>query len=400
MKTFSLANLPLGGKITLVREDYNVLLEKGKVLDNSRIKFSLPTIKFLLRKNCKIVLATHLGRPEGKAVPGLRTDCLAEELERLLGRQVIKLGGCFGKEIKKKIKEAKSKQIFLLENLRFYKEEEQNDKAFAASLAELADFYVNDAFSVSHRGHASVEAITRFLPAAPGLLMAEEIKQLSKALHPEKPLVWVFGGAKLDKVELINQALKKADFILVGGALAFSFLKANGFLVGKSKVDEESVKAAKEILKRDKRGKIILPVDAVVASDLKSKARIVRIDRIKEEEAAFDIGPETVKLFESYLKKAKTIVWNGPLGYFEKKPFEQATKNLGVFISRLKATKIIGGGETSAAIYQFKLAKKMTYVSMSGGAALEFLSGKKLPGIKALEMNYKKFGERMYFKES
>lgn len=387
MKLFSIMDLDLKDKTVLVRVDYNVPLKKNKITDNSRIKASLPTIRHLLKNNCKIILATHLGRPEGKFVKGLKTDLLAKELKKLLPRSMIeKLDDCIGKEIKARIEKAKQKRIFILENLRFYKEEEHDDLAFAHSLAELAEIYINDAFGVSHRKHASVHAITRSLPSAAGLLMLNEIENLSKALHPRKPFTWIIGGAKLDKIKLIEQALEKANHVLIGGALMFSFLKAKGYNVGMSKVDTSSVRTAKRLLKLHPR-KISLPLDAVVASDVKSKAAVVPVNKISTGKIGLDIGPLTIKFWKVVLKHSHTAVWNGPLGYFEVKRFQQGTKEIAGILSQLKAATIIGGGETSEAVKQFGLEKKMTHVSTGGGASLEFLSGKKLPGIKALEEN-------------
>ncbi|MFH1682800.1 MAG: phosphoglycerate kinase [Candidatus Woesearchaeota archaeon] len=391
MKLFSMVDLALNGRTILVRVDYNVPLKNNRVADNNKIKASLPTIKYLLKNNCKIVLTTHLGRPNGKFIKGLKTDVLAKELKRLLPKiKIKKLDDCIGKEIKTEIEKGKPKQIFLLENLRFYKGEEQDDLAFAHSLAELAEVYVNDAFAVSHRKHASVHAITKSLPSAAGLLMLDEIENLSKALHPKKPFTWIIGGAKLDKIDLMEKALEKANHVLIGGALMFSFLKAKGYNIGMSKVDVNSVRLAKKILKKHPR-KIVLPLDVVIAADLKGKTAVVPVNKIPTNKIGFDIGPLTVRLWRIVLKHSHTVVWNGPLGYFEVKKFQQGTKEIAKILSGLKAVTIIGGGETSEAVEKFRLANKMTHVSTGGGASLEFLSGKKLPGIEALEENKKKF---------
>jgi len=277
--------------------------------------------------------------------------------------------------------------------LRFYKEEEDNDTTFAHSLANLADIYVNNAFGVSHRKHASVDAITRFLPAIPGFLIETEVSNLNKALSPKKPLIWIFGGAKLDKIKLVKQALKKADYILIGGALCFSFLKAKGISVGLSKVDGTSVNVAKKILMSKNVKKIILPVDFVVTKkfSMSAKTDVVDYNGIKIDEMALDLGTKTIDLFKHYLKKAHTIVWNGPLGYFEWAKFAVATKEIGRFLGKLTATSICGGGETAEAIKKFHLEHNVTHLSTGGGAALAYLSGEKLPGLIALGKNYKKF---------
>jgi 3-phosphoglycerate kinase len=348
-KLFSLRDLPLKDKTVLVRVDYNIPLKKGKVKDNTKIKASLPTIKYLLRNNCKIILATHLGRPKGKKISALKTNSLARLLKRLLpGKKIVKLNGCVEKGIKKRIEDGKNKEIFLLENLRFYKGEKENSLVFARSLANLADFYVNNAFAVSHRKHASVHAITKFIPSCMGLLMEKEISQLSKILKPKKPLIWILGGIKKDKTSVLKYLLIKADYVLVGSGL-YPFLK------------------------NKKHKKIVLPVDL----NLKK-----------------DIGSETINLYKIYLMKAKTIIWNGPLGKFEERKFAKGSKIIAGFIAKLKAVSIIGGGETSEMINKFGLSKKMTWVSTGGGASLEFLLGKKLQGVKALEKNYKKFKKK------
>ena len=395
-KIFSLTDLHLKNKTVLVRVDYNVPLYKGKIKDDDKIKLSLPTINYLLQKNCKIILATHLGRPKGKVITKLKVNVLARELKKLLPKEkIIKLNDCIGSDIKQKIEKGKLKEIFLLENLRFYREEKDNDFAFAHSLANLADLYINDAFGASHRKHASLDVVAKFIPGGVGFLMENEIAQLSKILKPKKPLIWIIGGAKLDKIDLIEKALKKADYILMGGALAFSFLKAQGFHVGMTRTDSTSIRLAKKILKKKTARKIILPVDAVVAAHSYTKSKIVAANQISTSQSAFDIGPKTVELFKERLKSSKTIVWNGPLGYFEVKPFDKSSKAIANYISKLKTVKVIGGGETSEMIRSLKLYQKMTHVSTGGGASLEFLSGQKLAGIKALERNYQMFRKKL-----
>ncbi len=391
---FTLSQFPIEHKTVLLRVDYNVPLERGKVKDNTRIKESLPTIEFLLAKRCKIVLATHLGRPEGKIVPEFKLKLVAPELQKVLPRQhIIPLSDCIGADIRKKIQQGKPKDIFLLENLRFYKEEEENNPIFAHSLASLAEVYVNDAFSNCHRKHASMDTITQFLPSLPGLLVEKEIHYLSKARHPERPAIWILGGAKLDKIELINQALQKADYILIGGALAFPFIRAKSIPVGRSKCDSVSVGLAKKILSGKSGKKIILPVDFVAAENffLPAKTEVVAYNHLTSTQLGLDLGPETVQLFKSYLRKAKTIVWNGPLGYYEWAKYATATKEIGRYLGHLTATSIVGGGETADALHKFRLEHKATHVSTGGGASLAFLSGQELPALKALEENWKKW---------
>lgn len=394
MKRFTLANFPLKYKTIFLRVDYNVPLKNGQVEDNSKIRASLPTIKYLLQQNCKIIIGTHWGRPEGRIVPELKVDPLAKELRRLLPKVTItKLDDSIGKEIKEIITAGKPQEIFLLENLRFYEEEEKNDLAFAHSLADLAEVYVNDAFAVAHRKHASVQAITNFLPSLGGILLETEIIQLSKALLPKRPAVWIIGGAKLKKIDFIGKTLDNADILLIGGALAFAFLKAQKIPIGMSKTDHQSVVAAKKILKTKEAKKIILPVDFLAAKSPSPQAATtaVKYNQIKDTQIGLDIGPETIKLFQRQLRQAQTIVWNGPLGYFELAPFSIGTREIGRFISKLTATTICGGGETVEAIRKFHLQDKITHLSTGGGATLAFLSGQKLPAITALEKNYSKF---------
>lgn len=391
---FSLSTFPLKYKTVLLRVDYNVPLEQGKVVDNYKIKSSLPTIKYLLQQNCKIILTTHLGDPEGTFTPELSTKPLLKELKTFLPSEKITfLPDCLGQEIKEKINKALPKSIFLLENLRFYKEEEQNNTPFAHALASLAEIYINDAFAASHRNHASLTGITRFLPAIGGILLETEISQLNKALQPQHPAIWIMGGAKLNKIDLLQQALHKADYILIGGALAFAFLRAQGIPVGMSKVDHDSVKIAENILHSSFARKIILPLDFAAAESISPTAKpsIVAYNQLTSRQIGLDLGPQTIELFKHYLRKAHTIIWNGPLGYFELAKFATATKEIGRFLGKLTATIICGGGETSEALRKFHLDHNITHLSTGGGTTLEFLSGKKLPGIVALEENYEKF---------
>jgi 3-phosphoglycerate kinase len=396
MRRFNLKKFPVENKVVLLRVDYNVPLHNNKILDNTKIIASLPTIKYLLSKNCQIIIATHLGNPKGKVVNELKTDPLAKELKKLLKVNVTKIDDCLGKEVKEKINKAKTTKIFFLENLRFYRAEEKNNHLFAHSLASLADFYVNDAFAVSHRKHASIEAITHFLPSLAGFLLEKEIFYLNNALKPRRPVVWIMGGAKLDKVQLIKKILRKTDQILIGGALAFSFLKAKGIKVGMSKVDSNSVSSAKKLLKKWSAKKIILPLDFIVSEKFspQAKSKIVNYNQIKNNQIALDLGPRTVELFKKQLSKANTIVWNGPLGYFEWAKYAFSTKAVGRFLGKLESVKICGGGETAEAVNKFHLAHNFTHLSTGGGATLTFLAGNKLVGITALEKNYQKFRKK------
>ncbi len=398
-KRYLLTDFSLSGRPVLLRTDYNVPLEKkGKqvrVADNTKIVASLKTIRYLLQKNCQIVILTDLGRPAGRVVEELSVIPIKKELERLL-RMKIKLLP-LTKNIQQNIKNAKER-VILLENLRFYPGEEQNDHSFAEQLAQLGDYYINDSFGVSHRESASTVAITHYLPSASGFLLEEELQKLSLALHPQRPAVWIIGGAKLDKVELFHQALKKADHILVGGALAFSFLRAKGFFVGMSRIDTQSVRLAKEILRQEGSTKIVLPVDIICGDKFSPNARkkTVSVAHIPSSGIGLDIGPLTVKIYQKYLHDAETIVWNGPLGVYEWPRFAQGTKKIAQYIASQRAVTIVGGGETVAAVKKFHLEKKFTHVSTGGGASLEFLAGKRLPAIEALEKSYRVFKKKRW----
>jgi len=389
----TLINTSIENKTIFLRVDYNLPIKNNTIQDLTKIKSSLNTINHLLKHNNKILLATHLGRPEGKFNNQFSTKQLLKPLQSLLPQhKIIHLPDCIGTDIKTTIQKSNA-NIFLLENLRFYTEEEQNDSTFAQSLASLADIYVNDAFAVSHRAHASVHAITKYLPSYAGFQLETEITQLSKALHPHPPAIWIIGGAKLDKVDLIQQALQKADYILIGGALSFAFLRAKNISVGQSKTDTQSIHSAKSLLNSPHQNKIILPIDFITTTKMSpnSKTSIRNNNEIPATEIALDLGPKTITLFKQYLRKAHTIVWNGPLGYYEWSKFAHATKDIGRFISTLTAITIVGGGETADAMHKFHLQHKLTHISTGGGASLEFLSGKILPGIQALNENEKKF---------
>lgn len=394
MDRFLLTEFPVQNKTIFLRVDFNVPSSEGKITDNTKIKASLPTIKYLLQNNCKIVMATHFGRPKGFAKE-FSVAPLAKELQRLMPtKKVIKLDDCIGKNVLETIKKSKPQTIFMLENLRFYPEEEQNDPFFAHSLANLAEMYVNDAFGVAHRKHASVCAITEFLPSAAGLLLETEIRSLSQALNPAKPAVWIMGGAKLDKIALLERALQKYDYILIGGALAFAFLKAQGIPVGVSKTDSASIEAARKILHDQYSHKIILPVDFAVAESFspRAKVNIVEYNKIEPHQVGLDLGPKTIALFTKHLSSAKTVVWNGPLGYIEWAKFAVSTKEIGRFLGKLEnAVTIAGGGETAEAIIKFHIHHNLTHVSTGGGAALAFLAGEELPALDCLEESYKKF---------
>ena len=398
MNRFLLTELPVKNKTIFLRVDYNVPFSEGKITDNTKIKASLPTIKYLVQNNCKIVLATHFGRPKGFSSE-FSVAPLAKEIQKLLPtKKIVKLNDCFGKKVLETIQKGKPQTIFLLENLRFYVEEEQNDSFFAHSLATLADFYVNDAFGVAHRKHASVCAITEFLPSAAGLLFETEIRSLAKGLNPKNPSIWIMGGAKLEKIPLLELALLKYNYVLIGGALAFAFLKAKGIPIGASKCDAASIEIARKILKSKHAHKIILPVDFAVAESFspRAKVNIVDYNQIQPNQVGLDLGLKTINLFRQYLSSAKTVVWNGPLGYIEWTQFAVSTKEIARFLGKLEnAVTLVGGGETAEELTKFHLHHTLTHVSTGGGAALEFLTGKKLPTLSSLEYSYKKFRKKI-----
>ncbi len=393
MAIASLKALPVRpGKKVLVRADLNVPLKDGKVSDDTRIRESLPTIQYLLKKKAIVILLSHLGRPKG-VDDSLRMDPVAERLGKLLKSHVIKLDDCVGSEVDDALNEMHDCDVVVLENVRFHDEEEANDDSFARSLAEIADFYVNDAFGSSHRAHASIVGVPKYLLSSAGFLLQKEITMLSKALSPKKPFVVVLGGAKVsDKIGVIENLARKADKILIGGAMMFTFLKAQGKGVGQSKLEQDKVSVARQLLKKYGK-KIVLPVDVVVADkvDSKAKSKVVSCDAIPKAMIGLDIGPNTIKLFESELKKAKTVVWNGPMGMFEIAKFTRGTDSIAKVMAKLKATTIVGGGDSVAAVQKLGLAKKFSHVSTGGGASLEFLEGKTLPGVAALRENAKRW---------
>jgi phosphoglycerate kinase len=381
-------DIALKGKRVLVRVDFNVPLEGAQVADDTRLRAALPTIRYLLEHGAAVILMSHLGRPKGKISDEFRLDPVARRLEELLGQEVIKLDDCVGPEVEEAARALKPGQILLLENLRFHPEEEENDPGFAKRLASLGDVYVNDAFGTAHRAHASTVGVTEYLPAVAGLLMERELRMLGRVLKkPARPFVAILGGAKVsDKIAVIHNLLSRVDLLLLGGGMANTFLLAKGYQVGDSLAEEESLPVAKEIL--DQGGdKLVLPVDVVVADAFAedAHARTVGVEEVTPGWRILDIGPRTVNLFEEKLSGAGTVVWNGPMGVFEFPRFAAGTIALANSLAMTKATTIVGGGDSAAALEQAGLADKMTHVSTGGGASLEFLEGKTLPGVAALE---------------
>lgn len=388
MKT--LKSLNLKGKKVLVRCDFNVPLDKeGQIFDDSRIKETLSTIEYLIKKGAKVILMSHLGRPEGKVVNELRLDPVAKRLSELLNRPVKKLDDCVGKKVKKEVEKIQTGEIVLLENIQFNPGENKNDADFAKTLASYADIFIMEAFGQSHRNYASISGIQKYLPSGAGLLFEKEIKILSKVLgSPWHPLVVVIGGVKIEsKIGVIEQFLKKADHLLLGGEIANTILIGKGVSLGRPLLgNKEIVKKIEKINITSPR--IHLPVDGVISLENMAEGyfKIGAIGSVKKEEKVYDIGPETIKIFSEIIKQAKMILWSGPLGLFEEKKFENGTKETAQNIVRNhSAFKIAGGGDTLAALNKFGLLDKFDHVSTGGGAMLEFLSGKKLPGIEALK---------------
>ena len=383
--------IELKGKRVFIRVDFNVPQdEKGNITDDTRILLSLPTIRFVGEAGGKVIVASHLGRPKGKKDPKFSLAPVAKRLSELLKKKVAFATDCIGQEVQKQIAGLKDGEVLLLENLRFHPEEEKNEEAFSRALASLCDVYVNDAFGTAHRAHASTEGMTRFVKTvAAGFLMMKEVGSLEKALvNPQKPYVAILGGAKVsDKIGVIQNLLDKVTTLLIGGGMAYTFLKAEGFQVGKSLVEEDQIDFSRNLLEKAK-GKItfLLPSDHVAAErmDIQSRREVVKNDKIPSGWTCLDIGPETVKAFSKEIDAAKTIVWNGPMGVFELKPFSQGTFAIAKAIADSSAFSIVGGGDSVAAVNQAGVADRISHISTGGGASLEFLEGKKLPGIEAL----------------
>ncbi len=381
------------GKRVLVRVDFNVPLDEGKITDDTRIRAALPTIRHLMESGAKVILVSHLGRPSG-IDENLRMNPIAKRLEKLLGKKTLKLDDCIGEEVESFVSRMASGDVILLENVRFYKEEEANDEMFAKKLAALADLYVNDAFGTAHRAHTSTEGVTKLLPAVAGLLMAKEIEVLDGLLtNPGKPFVAILGGAKISgKIGVIKNLLTKVNTLIVGGGMAYTFLKSRGVEVGKSLVEEDKIDLAKETLKKaiDHNIPFLLPIDHVIADRIDPKAKVKTVPRmgIEKDFQGVDIGPETIKKFGYAIKKAKTIFWNGPLGMIEIDKFSKGTVSIAKTVAKATgkgATSVIGGGDTVAAVEKAGVSDKMSFISTGGGASLKFLEGKTLPGIAALQ---------------
>ncbi|MDH4269250.1 MAG: phosphoglycerate kinase [Dehalococcoidia bacterium] len=385
-------DIDVKGKRVLLRVDFNVPITEnsGVISDDSRIRASLPTIKYLVDHKAKVIICSHVGRPAGKVVENLRMAPTARRLSELMGLPVSMASDCIGQEVESKIGALKEGDVLILENLRFHPEEEANDADFAQKLARLADIYVDDAFSTAHRNHASIVGVAKYLPAVAGLLMEKELKVMGKLLHnPERPWACLIGGAKgSDKIGLLQNMLKKVDMLLVGGGMAATFLKAQGYEVGHSLVDDDQLDLARKLLQEAKDWKVpfLLPVDALVAQEIKAGAstRVVPTTSIPAGSHIVDIGPQSIELFCSKLGRCRTIIWNGPMGICEIPQFAQGTRSIARFLSTRNATTIIGGGSSAEVVQAMGLADKMTHVSTGGGASLKFLEGITLPGVEVL----------------
>jgi phosphoglycerate kinase len=387
----SIADLPVEGKRVFVRVDLNVPLTPARgISDDSRIRGALPTIRYAIEHGARVVLASHLGRPKKDKKAGLSLEPAGHRLAELLGQDIVLADDCIGDGPKKVVSDLRDGRVALLENLRFHPEEEANDEGFARELAKLADVYVNDAFGAAHRAHASVEALPRLMPErGAGYLLQKELNALGKLVAgPEKPYVAVLGGAKVsDKIEVIEALLTKVDALLIGGAMANTFLAAQGKPMGKSLVESDKLALARDLLEKAKQKgiEIVLPTDVVVAPSLDAPSGTpVLVDAVAPDQMALDIGPKSVALFREKLIRAKSVFWNGPMGLFEKKPFAAGSVGVAQAIAEGAGFSVVGGGDSVAAVQQAGLAARFTHVSTGGGASLELIEGKKLPGVEAL----------------
>ena len=391
MSKKTVRDIDLKDKKVLVRCDFNVPMDENKkITDNTRIVAAIPTIKYLLENNCAIILCSHLGRPKGEFKPEYSLAPVAEELSKLLGKEVKMVKYVIGEDAKQKAANLKQGQIMLLENVRFHKEETDNSPEFAKELASMAQIYVNDAFGTAHRAHSSTAGVAAYLPAVSGFLIEKELKFLGNAINnPQRPFVAILGGAKVsDKIGVIDSLLDKVDTLMIGGGMAYTFFKAQGYEVGNSICELDKLDLAKQAMEKakEKGVKLMLPVDTKIGKEFKpdTESKTVAWTEIPEGWEGFDIGEKTIKMFVDELQTAKTVVWNGPLGLFEFDQFAIGTNEIAKALSKIDATTIIGGGDSAAAVEKAGLADKMTHISTGGGASLEFLEGKKLPGIECL----------------
>ena len=388
----TIRDIDVSGKKVLVRCDFNVPQdENGNITDTRRIAGAVPTIKYLMEHNAKVILCSHLGRPKGEVNPKYSLAPVQKELSKELGIEVKLADDIIGESAKALTSNMKDGEVVLLENVRFDKREEENDREFSKELASLAEIYVNDAFGTAHRAHSSTAGVSEFLPSVSGFLIEKELKFLGDALNnPERPFVAILGGKKVsDKITVINNLLEKVDTLIIGGGMAYTFLKAQGMNIGKSVCEEDKLDLAKELLKKaeEKNVKLLLPVDVVVGSEFSETAesKVVKANEIPDDWMGMDIGPETIAEFKKVLENAKTVMWNGPMGVFEFEKFAYGTNEVARILASTNATTVIGGGDSAAAVEKAGVADKMTHISTGGGASLEFLEGRVLPGIDCLE---------------
>ncbi|MBR3118581.1 phosphoglycerate kinase [Oceanobacillus profundus] len=390
MNKKTLQDLDVKGKKVFCRVDFNVPLKDGEITDDTRIRAALPTINYLTEQGAIVILASHLGRPKGKVVEDLRLDPVAKHLSDLIGKQVVKTDSVYGEEVNEAIASLQPGNVLLIENVRFEAGEEKNDPQLVQAFADMADLYVNDAFGAAHRAHASTTGVAEKLPAAAGYLLEKEIDVLGKALEtPERPFTAIIGGAKVkDKINVIDNLLDKVDNLIIGGGLAYTFIKAQGHEIGKSLLEEDKIDLALEFIKKaeEKGVNFVLPVDVVVADDFSESAntKIVGIDEIPADWEALDIGPKTREIYSQLVAESKLILWNGPMGVFELNPFAGGTRAVAEALAETAGYSIIGGGDSAAAVEKFDFADEMDHVSTGGGASLEFMEGKILPGVAAL----------------
>ncbi|MGK7379480.1 phosphoglycerate kinase [Planococcus sp. 1R117A] len=390
MKKMTMKDVDLKGKRVFCRVDFNVPMSEGKVTDDTRIRAAIPTIEYLVDNGAKVILASHLGRPKGEVNEDMRLAAAGAKLSELLHKEVKSLDESIGPKVEQEIASMNEGDIVLLENVRFHPGEEKNDEELAKAFAALADVFVNDAFGAAHRAHASTAGIAKHLTAVSGLLLEKELDVLGKALsEPERPFTAIIGGAKVkDKIGVIDHLLDKVDNLLIGGGLSYTFTKAQGHEIGTSLLEEDKIELAQSFIKKaeEKGVKLYLPVDVVVTKEFSNdgETKVVKIDGIPADWMGLDIGPKTVELYSDVIMNSKLIIWNGPMGVFEMSSFENGTKSVAQAMAKTEAYTIIGGGDSAAAVEQFNVADQMDHISTGGGASLEFMEGKELPGVTAL----------------
>ena len=391
MKKQSIRDIDVKGKRVFCRVDFNVPMSEGQVTDDTRIRAAIPTIELLVEKGAKVILASHLGRPKGQVAEDLRLDPVAKRLSDLMQKEVYKVDEVVGSDAEKAVNGLEEGDVVLLENVRFEAGEEKNDADLAKKMAALADVYVNDAFGAAHRAHASTEGIAKHIPAVAGLLMEKELEVLGKAMaNPERPFTAIIGGAKVkDKIGVIDNLLDKVDNLIIGGGLAYTFIKAKGYEIGTSLLEEDKIDLAKQFMEKAEKNNVnfYMPVDAVIAKEFGADvdADIVDIEKIPADQMSLDIGPKTLETYRKVISESKLVIWNGPMGVFEFEKFEAGTKGVAEALAEAEnAYSVIGGGDSAAAVEKFHLADKMSHISTGGGASLEFIEGKELPGVVAL----------------